>query len=193
MTISRRLAWKEWVEDRVTHRAPIDEHFAAAVDWIGAMPSATVLELGPGPEADLQRAVIALGCDYYGADTHPANESIIDLSVYWQPPLPELPFNEATFHAVLARETIEHVDDIYQMIAEIHRVLRPGGRLWFSTPFVFPLHDYEQGDYWRLSDKAWRWLLSHTGFRSFEVSAPAGRLLWHSWQYPTTVLGWAER
>lgn len=52
-----------------------------------------------------------------------------------------LPFVDGCFDAVVCLEVIEHVGDPASMIAEIRRVLRPGGRLWLSMPFLYPVHD----------------------------------------------------
>jgi 2-polyprenyl-6-hydroxyphenyl methylase/3-demethylubiquinone-9 3-methyltransferase len=40
-----------------------------------------------------------------------------------------LPFTDASFDAVVAVETFEHVGDLGETIAEARRVLKPGGRL----------------------------------------------------------------
>jgi O-antigen biosynthesis protein len=46
----------------------------------------------------------------------------------------DLPFADASFDAVTCFETIEHVDDDRGALAQLRRVLRPGGVLWISTP-----------------------------------------------------------
>jgi 2-polyprenyl-3-methyl-5-hydroxy-6-metoxy-1,4-benzoquinol methylase len=43
-------------------------------------------------------------------------------------------FDSGSFDAVLSMETIEHVDDEDRFVAELHRVLAPGGVLVLSTP-----------------------------------------------------------
>ncbi|HKB10186.1 MAG TPA: methyltransferase domain-containing protein [Vicinamibacterales bacterium] len=43
-------------------------------------------------------------------------------------------FDAGSFDAVLSMETIEHVDDEDRFVAELHRVLAPGGVLVLSTP-----------------------------------------------------------
>ena len=47
-----------------------------------------------------------------------------------------LPFRDASFDAVCAFETLEHVDDPARMVAEAARVLRAGGTMIASTPHV---------------------------------------------------------
>jgi SAM-dependent methyltransferase len=46
----------------------------------------------------------------------------------------EIPFADATFNTVISCETIEHVVEPLSALKEIHRVLRPGGRLLLTTP-----------------------------------------------------------
>jgi ubiquinone/menaquinone biosynthesis C-methylase UbiE len=54
-----------------------------------------------------------------------------------------MPFEAASFDAVLSIETLEHVADEAQTLREIHRVLAPGGTLVLSVPnkwWVFETH-----------------------------------------------------
>lgn len=58
-----------------------------------------------------------------------------------------LPFPDASFDAIICSETLEHVPDDRGAVAEIHRVLRPGGLLFLTVPnywhamrFVAGLH-----------------------------------------------------
>ena len=45
-----------------------------------------------------------------------------------------LPFAYGTFDAVLCRGSIHHLPDLPVALTEIHRVLKPGGRMAFSEP-----------------------------------------------------------
>jgi SAM-dependent methyltransferase len=59
-----------------------------------------------------------------------------------------LPFPDNCFDLVLSHEVLEHVQDDRQALAEIFRVLRPGGRLLLFCPnrwYPFETH----GFYWR--------------------------------------------
>jgi 2-polyprenyl-3-methyl-5-hydroxy-6-metoxy-1,4-benzoquinol methylase len=46
----------------------------------------------------------------------------------------EIPASDASFDTVISCETIEHVVEPLKALREIHRVLRPGGRLLLTTP-----------------------------------------------------------
>jgi SAM-dependent methyltransferase len=45
-----------------------------------------------------------------------------------------MPLDDASFDLVVSFETIEHVPDAAALVAEMRRVLKPGGRLVLSTP-----------------------------------------------------------
>jgi 2-polyprenyl-3-methyl-5-hydroxy-6-metoxy-1,4-benzoquinol methylase len=50
----------------------------------------------------------------------------------------QLPFADATFDKVICSEVLEHVPDYHMFIAELVRVLKPGGKLALSVPKYFP-------------------------------------------------------
>ena len=45
-----------------------------------------------------------------------------------------IPYHEATFGMAMCSETIEHTTEYRRALAELHRVLRPGGVLVVTTP-----------------------------------------------------------
>jgi SAM-dependent methyltransferase len=51
----------------------------------------------------------------------------------------ELPFPDGSFDVVYTMGTIEHIDEYPQSLAEIHRVLRPGGRAIVGVPHKWNL------------------------------------------------------
>ncbi|MCA9286294.1 MAG: class I SAM-dependent methyltransferase [Phycisphaerales bacterium] len=55
-----------------------------------------------------------------------------------------LPFDDGAFDAVVCMEGIEHVLDAVQLIAELIRIARPGGRIVISTPNITSFHSRMQ-------------------------------------------------
>ena len=45
-----------------------------------------------------------------------------------------LPFEDAAFDGVVLKDLLEHVDDPVAVVLEVHRVLRPGGLVFASSP-----------------------------------------------------------
>ncbi|MGH9512479.1 MAG: methyltransferase domain-containing protein [Terriglobales bacterium] len=63
-----------------------------------------------------------------------------------------LPVRDACVNIVLCTQVLEYVPEPKQVIAEIHRVLRPTGFVLLSAPAVFP-QDSER-EYWRFLPRA---------------------------------------
>jgi SAM-dependent methyltransferase len=87
--------------------------------------------------------------------------------------LERVPFASATFDFVLCTETLEHVARPATVLAELRRVLKPGGTLALSVPFLHPVHQAPH-DYYRYTPYGLRHLLAEAGFGAVEVTASGG-------------------
>jgi len=62
------------------------------------------------------------------------------------------------FDTIICTQVLEHVPNPFEALAELHRILRPGGRLLLTVPFLNNYH-MEPDDYWRFTEYALKHLL----------------------------------
>jgi len=134
---SRRL-WEEhaawWIEGFTEGADPeyVDQIIPLAVgEQTGR---ARVLDLGCG-DGQIARAIASTGATVVGVDP---TTNQIDVAaaraggpMFAQAGASALPFTNASFDGVIACLVFEHIDDVDGAIAEVARVLRPGGRFTF--------------------------------------------------------------
>jgi len=71
-----------------------------------------------------------------------------------------MPFAEASFDGIVLTEVLEHCKNPFAAMSEVHRVLRPGGLLLVTSPFLWPWHGTDAyKDYWRFTHQGWAVLL----------------------------------
>lgn len=158
---------RQFIAESPLHRGPIAGVVAAAA---AALPAGTrVLDAGAG-EAPY-RPLFA-HCEYVTQDwpgtVHPgarAADVVADLH--------DLPVPDAAFDAVICTEVLEHVAEPARVLDELVRVLRPGGSLLVTVPFVGPLHE-EPHDHYRYTNHGLRGLLGRAGFTAIEVEPLTG-------------------
>lgn len=92
----------------------------------------------------------------------------------------QLPFKDCSFDGVLLSALLEHVDDPRRVISEIHRVLKPGGVVYFNVPFLQGYHPGPGGlDCWRFTLEGLRRLCAEFEHLDSGVSnGPASALAW---------------
>jgi len=88
----------------------------------------------------------------------------------------ELPFEPASFDTVLCTQVLEHVPDPGALMADMARVLRPGGALIVTVPFAFRIH-YEPHDFWRFTSYALAELAARAGLTVERLEARGGSWL----------------
>jgi SAM-dependent methyltransferase len=108
-------------------------------------------------------------------------------------PLDDLPIEDASVDAVLCTQVLEHVENPAAVLAELHRVLRPGGHLWLTVPLVWPLHE-EPYDFFRFTPFSLDSLLTGAGFSDVDVAPRNGyfETVAQLLRIAPTAVGWAD-
>jgi SAM-dependent methyltransferase len=104
--------------------------------FLDARPGPRVLNAGAGQGTFSQR-LERLGFDVTSADVSPAAVEVLRSRVRGEAleaALESLPFEDASFGAVVLGEVLEHVEDDAGGLREVARVLRPGGVVAISVP-----------------------------------------------------------
>lgn len=101
-------------------------------------------------------------------------------------PAEAIPVEDGRFDAVMLSEVLEHLPDPAAVLAEVGRVLGPGGCVVATMPFLFPVHG-DPDDYQRWTPSKLRTEFAAAGLRVDEVT-PMGSvaavvfdLWWISW------------
>jgi len=81
-----------------------------------------------------------------------------------------LPVADASFDAALSLNTLEHVYEFDAALAELNRVLKPGGRLVLVVPFIFRVHGHPD-DYTRGTPSFWTRRLTQHLFCGVTIEA----------------------
>jgi uncharacterized protein YbaR (Trm112 family) len=92
-----------------------------------------------------------------------------------------LPFGDAVFDGVVCQAVLEHVADPVGVVAEVHRVLKPGGLVYSEIPFMQQVHEGAY-DFTRFTYNGHRRLFRW--FAQIDAGATAG---------PGMALGWSVR
>jgi SAM-dependent methyltransferase len=100
-----------------------------------------------------------------------------------------LPFADGTFDAALSLNVLEHVRDPFRCARELARVVRPGGKLYASTPFLQPYHGYPH-HYYNMTASGLQNLFDDA-FEVEQLATPASALpIWAlSWFLNSYVAG----
>ena len=101
------------------------------------------------------------GRAYVGCDCRegPGVDRVLDLHAL------ELP--DATAGSILCLDTLEHVEFPRRAVAEMLRILKPGGLMIVSSTMYFPVHEHPR-DYWRFTPDGFASLLGEFEYRLVE-------------------------
>jgi SAM-dependent methyltransferase len=107
-----------------------------------------------------------------------------------------LPFGSRMFDTVTMLDVLEHVRDDEGALAEVRRVLRPGGRYIFSVPayqHLWSAHDTALHHFRRYEYRGLQSLLARSGFRVEKLSFAMSLMPPIAWLWRKAVLPFAPR
>jgi SAM-dependent methyltransferase len=84
-------------------------------------------------------------------------------------PLEAMPFADGSFDTLLCNAVLEHVEKVDEVVAELARVLKPGGHAVIAVPFLQPYHECP-GDFRRYTREGLIALGEKAGLVAIEVN-----------------------
>ena len=106
---------------------------------------------------------------YVGMDIrNPSYQTYAQPDIYWDGH--SIPLDDYSVDCVIATELFEHLPHPEQVFREIHRVLKPHGLLFFTIPFLWPLHDVPNDQY-RYTPFSLTRLLCSAGFTEINLKS----------------------
>ncbi len=128
------------------------------------------LKLMEGALSDLQGRVLDIGCgdmvdqiefipgnEYIGVDIERTKYTSILGDIH------KLPFKSESFDSCICNAVLEHVREPRTALSECNRVLKSGGVMWISVPFLQHIH--ANHDYRRFTGKELTYEVENAGFR----------------------------
>jgi SAM-dependent methyltransferase len=143
-----RPDFERWREGRIWQERQQDERLRLIARYGGALPGRRILDLGSG----MGGTSVALGLAGAAPLAFEYNRAYCDIirlrAGRYALGLPVvngageyLPFSDASFDLVIAWDVVEHVQDPMLLLAELARVLRPGGRVLLTVINRFAFRD----------------------------------------------------
>ncbi len=80
-----------------------------------------------------------------------------------------LPFPDHSFDSVISNQVFEHVFNPPEFLAELYRILKPGGNLLLTVPFVWDEHE-QPNDFARYSSFGIQAVLKQAGFEVISLT-----------------------
>jgi ubiquinone/menaquinone biosynthesis C-methylase UbiE len=103
---------------------------------------------------------------YESADFAQLDKRYMDLTYVCD--LTSIPVEAERFDRIICNQVLEHVPSPGAVLAELHRVLKPGGELWASAPLFYEEHEPPY-DFYRYTQFGWNHLATSVGFTVREV------------------------
>lgn len=89
--------------------------------------------------------------------------------------LASIPVEDQRFDLVVMTQVLEHLSEPIASLREMHRLLKPGCRIWASCPLFYEEHE-QPYDFFRYTQFALRMMFGAAGFRDIRIDWLEGYL-----------------
>ena len=135
---------------------------------IAEVADGLVLDIGCSEQK--LRKYLSVNCDYIGLDYPDTADVLYKTQPNIYGDAQKLAFADNTFDTISFLEVIEHLPNPQSAVKECYRVLKPNGKLIFSMPFLYTIHDAPFG-FQRLTIYGLRQLFTQNRFKIVKEKA----------------------
>ena len=167
----RRAALGEWLDERgLAHTAslPVHQLHRATLPLLERCGSGTCLDAGAG-RSPWRAALEARGVPVLSVDVEHRGRGVDLIADLQQLSAVE----DGSMSTVLCTQVLEHLPRPWDAVAEMARVLEPGGHLVLSVPHLSVLHEVPH-DYFRFTRYGLESLLSERGLKPLSIDETGG-------------------
>lgn len=161
----------------------------------GQLAKGRTLDIGCGRQNLLP--FLSRECHYISLDTPATGEKLYRAQPDVFGTAQNLPFRDRQFDTVILLEVLEHLDQPETALQDAKRLVKAGGKLIVSTPFLYPIHD-APWDFQRWTLYGLQRLAKSTGTRIKDLKPLGGTvesgclifnlaLSWHTLNAPTVA------
>lgn len=135
-----------------------------------------VIDLGCG-SAPYKQVILRTASKYIGVDWPKTRHDSSNIDVFADLTC-QLPFKSGQADTVIAFQVLEHLPNPNHFLSECYRILKSGGRLQMTVPFMWHVHEAPD-DYFRFTRYGLEYLLRASNFVDIEISENTG--FWQMW------------
>ncbi len=137
-------------------------------------PEEVLLDVGAG---DCQYKPLFAGkCKYMSQDVGAKDSNFTYDQIDIRSEIYDIPLADASVDIILCTQVFEHLKYPVRALKEMHRLLKPGGRLYLTVPFSADEHMLPY-DYFRYTRYALDFLMQEQGFLPPEITPQGGRFI----------------
>jgi SAM-dependent methyltransferase len=119
-------------------------------------------------------------CDYKAIDLAVGESRWNYTNLDYVGSLHDMPIENEIFDAVLCTQVFEHLEWPRESAKEMHRVLKPDGKLYVTVPMAQNEHQVPY-DFFRYTSYGLESIFKHAGFHGIKISPLGG--MWARWAY----------